>query len=77
MSKLRTSAIAAAAILMLVHVAVLLFRYGTETASLWGDWIDTIGPLVAAVVCWIVSRQAGPFGRRVWRFTSLSALLAL
>ncbi|HME34797.1 MAG TPA: PAS domain S-box protein [Candidatus Sulfotelmatobacter sp.] len=76
MSKLRASALAAAAILMLVHGAVLVFRYGTETASLWGDWIDTIGPLVAAVVCWIVSRQAGPFGRRVWRLVSLSFFLA-
>ena len=76
MSKVRSSAIAAAAILMLVHGAVLVFRYGTETASLWGDWIDTIAPLVAAVLCWIVSRQAGPFGRRVWRLVSLSVFLA-
>jgi two-component system, cell cycle sensor histidine kinase and response regulator CckA len=75
MSKLRTSAIAAAAILVLVHGAVLVFRYGTETASLWGDWIDTAAPLVGAVVCWMVSRQAGPFGRRVWRLVSLSLLL--
>jgi len=76
MSKLRTSALAAAAILVLVHGAVLVFRYGTETASLWGDWIDTAAPLVGAVVCWMVSRQAGPFGRRVWRLVSFSLLLA-
>jgi PAS domain S-box-containing protein len=73
--KLRTSAIAAAATLMLVHGAVVIFHYGTDTASLWGDWIDTAAPLVAAVVCWIVSRQAGPFGRRVWRLVSFSLLL--
>jgi PAS domain S-box-containing protein len=54
---------------------VLLLRYGTDTASLFGDWIDTAAPLVAAVVCWLVSRQAGPFGRRVWRLVCFSALL--
>jgi len=75
MSKLRTSAIAAASILVLVHVSVLLLRYGSDTASVWGDWIDTIGPLVAAVICWRVSRVSGPFGKRVWQLTSLSALL--
>ncbi len=75
MSRIRTSALAAAAILLLVHVAVLVLRYGTATASLWGDWIDTVAPLVAAVVCWMVSRQAGPFGKRVWRLVSFSALL--
>src|ERR1019366_1381202 len=47
-------------ILMLVHGAVLVFRYGTDTASLWGDWIDTAAPLIAAVLCWMVSRQARP-----------------
>ena len=76
MSKLRTSAIAAASILVLVHVSVLLLRYGSDTASVWGDWIDTIGPLIAAVICWRVSRLSGPFGKRVWQLTSLSALLA-
>jgi hypothetical protein len=74
-SKLRTSALAAAATLVLAHGAVLVFRYGTETASLWGDWIDTAAPLVGAVVCWMVSRQSGPFGRRVWRLVSFSLLL--
>ena len=76
MSKLRTSAFAAAAILLLTHVTVLLFRYGTASASMWGDWIDTAGPLVATVVAWLVSRQSGPFGRRVWRLVALSALLS-
>lgn len=76
MSRLRTSAIVAAAILLLVHVSVLVLRYGTDTASLWGDWIDAIAPLVAALICWQASRQAGPFGKRVWRLASLSALLA-
>ena len=76
MSKVRSSAIAAAALLIVVQVAVLLLRYGTDVASLWGDWIDAIAPLVAAVVCWLVSSKAGPFGGRVWRLVSLSALLA-
>src|SRR4249920_2316692 len=75
MSKLRTSAIAAAVVLVLVHVSVLLVRYGSDAASLWGDWIDALAPLVAAVVCWQVSRQAGPFGKRVWRLVSFSAIL--
>jgi len=76
MSKYRTPAIAAAATLVLVHGAVLALRYGTETASVWGDWIDTAAPATGAVVCWLASRQAGPFGRRVWRLVSFSSLLA-
>ena len=61
---------------MLVHGGVLVVRYGTDAASVWGDWIDTIAPLVGAVVCWMVSRQAGPFGRRVWRLVAFSSLLS-
>jgi len=76
MSKLRTSAIAAAAILVFVHVCVLALRYGSDTASLWGDWIDALAPLVASVVCWLTSRRAGPFGKRVWRLAAFSALLS-
>ena len=76
MSKLRTSALAAAAILLLVHGVVLIFRYGTDTASLWGDWIDTAAPLIGAVVCWMVSRKSGPFGSRVWRLVAISNLIS-
>jgi len=76
MSKLRTSAIVAAAILVCVHVSVLVLRYASDTASLWGDWIDTLTPLVASVVCWLSSRRTGPFGKRVWRLAAFSALLA-
>ena len=75
MSRLRTPAIAAAAILILVHVGVLALRYGSDTASLWGDWIDTLAPLAASVVCWLSSQRAGPFGKRVWRLAAFSALL--
>jgi len=75
MSKFRWTAAGAAVILMLVHGGVLVFRYGTDTASLWGDWIDTAGPLIAAVVCWQASRRAGPFGKRVWRLVSFSSLI--
>jgi two-component system cell cycle sensor histidine kinase/response regulator CckA len=75
MSKYRTSAVAAAAILMLVHGAVLVVRYRTETASVWGDWIDTAAPAIGAVVCWLVSERAGPFGRRVWRLVGFSSFL--
>ncbi|MGA2100964.1 MAG: PAS domain S-box protein [Candidatus Sulfotelmatobacter sp.] len=76
MPKVRTAAIAASAILILAHVSVLVARYGSDSASLWGDWIDTIAPLAATVVCWLVSRQAGPFGRRVWRLVAFSSLLS-
>ena len=76
MSKVRTSAFAAAAILLLTHVMVLLFQYGTASASMWGDWIDATAPLVATVIAWLVSRQSGPFGRRVWRLVAFSALLS-
>ena len=76
MPKLRTAAIAAAAILILAHVSALVTRYGTDSASLLGDWIDTLAPLAATVVCWCVSRQAGPFGRRVWRLVAFSTLLS-
>ena len=75
MSRLRTSAMAAATLLVLVHVSILVLRYGSDMASLWGDWIDTIAPLIAAVICWRASVLAGPFGKRVWRLTSFSALL--
>ena len=60
---------------MVVHGVVLVFRYGSDTASLWGDWIDTAAPLIGAVVCWMVSQQAGPFGRRVWRLVGFSSFL--
>jgi len=76
MSRLRTSAIAAAAILVLVHVCIVALRYGSDTASLWGDWIDTLAPLVASIICWLTSRRSGAFGRRVWRLAAFSALLA-
>jgi len=75
MSKLRTSAMAAATLLVLVHVSILALRYGSDMASLWGDWIDTIAPVIAAVICWRAGLLSGPFGKRVWRLTSLSALL--
>jgi PAS domain S-box-containing protein len=75
MAKLRTFAIAIASALLVLHALVLLTRYGTDTASVWGDWIDAAAPLIAAIVCWLVSRRAGPFGKRVWRLVSLSALL--
>src|SRR6202007_680859 len=75
-ARLRTSAIAAAAILVLVHVCVVALRDGSDTASLWGDWIDKLGALVASIICWLTSRRAGAFGRRVWRLAAFSALLA-
>jgi len=76
MSKYRTPALAAAATLVLLHAGILVFRYGTDTASKWGDWIDTAAPIAVAIICWLVSREAGPFGKRVWRLVSVSALIA-
>ncbi|MGE5057134.1 MAG: PAS domain-containing protein [Acidobacteriota bacterium] len=75
MSRLRASAWAIAALLISVHAGVLLTRYGSESASVWGDWIDAVAPFTAAVVCWLVAQRSGPFGKRVWRLVSLSALL--
>ncbi len=77
MSKLRASALAAAAGLMLVHGAVLIFRYGTARASLWGDLIGAAAVLLAAISCWSASNRSGSFGKRVWRLVFLSTLLLL
>jgi len=76
MPKHRKSAIAAAAILIAVHLVVLTVRYGTPFASRWGDWIGAAAALLAALVCWSTSRRSGPFGRRVWRLVSSSLFLA-
>jgi two-component system, cell cycle sensor histidine kinase and response regulator CckA len=74
---IRTSALTAAAVLVGAHVAVLAVRYGTQTASVWGDVIGAaIAPLLAAVVLWLASRESGAFAARVWRLISLSLLLA-
>jgi two-component system, cell cycle sensor histidine kinase and response regulator CckA len=76
MFKFRASALTAAALLIVIHVAVLVLRYGTQTASLWGDWLTGIAALVAAIACGITARHAGPFGKRVWRLISFSLFLA-
>ena len=77
MSKYRTTAIAAAAALLLLHTGILAVHYGTETASLWGDIIGaTIAPLVTSLASLAAARYSGPFARRVWRLSSLSFFLA-
>jgi two-component system cell cycle sensor histidine kinase/response regulator CckA len=76
MSKLRASAVAAAATPVVVHLAILATGYGTHFASLWGHWTDAASALIAAVICWSAARQSGAFGRRVWRLVSLSLVLA-
>ena len=77
MYRARTWALTTAAILLGVHGTVLLLGYGTDTASVWGDWIGAaIAPLVAAAVSWVAARDSGIFARRVWRLVSLSLLLA-
>ena len=76
MSKVRSFAVTAAALLVVTQLAVLLVCYGTDTASVWSDWLDAIAPFVAALVCWLVSRHADSFGKRAWRLVSLSAALA-
>src|SRR5437868_4646528 len=75
MSKIRATAGAIAALLLIVHIEILLTQYGSDTASLCGDWIGAITPLAGAIVCWLVSRRSGPFGKRVWRLVSLSSFL--
>jgi two-component system cell cycle sensor histidine kinase/response regulator CckA len=76
MSKLRASAVAAAATPVVVHLAILATGYGTHFASVWGHWTDAASALIAAVVCWSAARHSGTFGRRVWRLVSLSLVLA-
>ncbi|MGA8645765.1 MAG: PAS domain S-box protein [Candidatus Sulfotelmatobacter sp.] len=76
MSTSRKSAIAAAAVLVVVHLLLVTVRYGTQFAALWGNWIGAVSALLAAVVCWSVSRRADSFGKRVWRLVSLSLFLA-
>ena len=76
MSKLRKSALAAAAILILVHVSVLVGKYGSDAASFWGDAIGAVlMPLLAALAVWVASRDSAPYARRVWRLVGLSLLL--
>ena len=77
MSKFRASAIAAAAILLLMHGAVLMLRYGTETASLWGDWIEAVAILRPRWSAGLRLRRSGPFGRRFGGWFSFRSLLAL
>ncbi|MFZ0419244.1 MAG: PAS domain S-box protein [Candidatus Sulfotelmatobacter sp.] len=76
MPKDRKSAIAAAAILIAIHLALIAVRYGTPFASLWGNWTGAVSALLAAIVCWSASRRSGPFAKRVWRLVSLSLVLA-
>jgi two-component system, cell cycle sensor histidine kinase and response regulator CckA len=77
MPRHRKSAMAAAAILIAVHLVLLAFRYGTHSASLWGDWIGSATVFLAAIVCWSTSRRSSSFGKRVWRLFSFSLALAL
>src|SRR5277367_946380 len=76
MVKYRVPAIAAAAVLVFGHIILLGFRFGTETASVWGDWFGVAAALLAAITSWLASSSAGPFGRRVWRLVSFSLFLA-
>ncbi|HZC23145.1 MAG TPA: PAS domain-containing protein, partial [Candidatus Binatia bacterium] len=75
MLRVRRFAVTAATLLLVIQVTVLLVSYGSDAASVWGDWLDAIAPFVAGLVCWLVSRHAGPYGRRAWRLVSLSAVL--
>ncbi|HTS37586.1 MAG TPA: PAS domain S-box protein [Candidatus Solibacter sp.] len=77
MSEYRAAALGAAVILVLVHAGILVFRYGSDTASLWGDILGAIAaPLLASITAWVISRESSRFSRRVWRLMSLSFLLA-
>ena len=75
MLRVRRFAVTAATLLLAIQITVLLVSYGSDAASVWGDWLDAIAPFVAGLVCWSVSRHAGPYGRRAWRLVSLSAVL--
>jgi hypothetical protein len=49
MPKYRKSAILAAAILIVAHLLLLVFRYGTHFASRWSDLIGAAAVILAAV----------------------------
>jgi two-component system, cell cycle sensor histidine kinase and response regulator CckA len=74
--KYRVAALAAAGVLVLGHIVLLLLRYGTATASLWGDLLGVAGCVLATITSWLAARSAGPFGKRVWRLVALSGVLA-
>ncbi len=77
MSRIRTLALAASAALVVVHIAILMARYGTATASLWGDVLSAVAaPLLGAVMAWYTARESSAFGARVWRLVAFSLLLA-
>jgi two-component system, cell cycle sensor histidine kinase and response regulator CckA len=76
MPKHRKSAIAAAALLVVLHLVLLSLRYGTQFASVAGDWIAAATVFLAAIVCWHASRRSGSFGKRTWRLVSFSLALA-
>jgi two-component system, cell cycle sensor histidine kinase and response regulator CckA len=74
--KYRAAVLAAAGALVFGHVVLLLLRFGTDTASVGGDWLAGAGALLASIASWLASRNAGPFGKRVWRLVAFSAFLA-
>ncbi|MFZ0957875.1 MAG: PAS domain S-box protein [Candidatus Sulfotelmatobacter sp.] len=76
MRKYRAAVLAAAGILVFGHVVLLLLRFGTDTASVGGDWLAGAGALLATIASWLAARSAGPFGKRVWRLVALSLFLA-
>ncbi|MGZ4733364.1 MAG: PAS domain S-box protein [Terriglobales bacterium] len=77
MPKYRNSAILAAAILIVAHLLLLVFRYGTPFASWWSDWIAAVAVFLAVVASWSAARRSGAFGKRVWRLVSFSLSLSL
>lgn len=76
-SRARASAMTAAAVILLVHFLILVFRYGSKAASLWGDWIAAAAIVIASYACWSAANRSGPFGKRVWRLVFFSLQLAL
>ena len=76
MLKYRAAVLTAAGVLIFGHVVLLLRRYGTDAASVGGDWLTGFAALLATIASWLASRSAGPFGKRVWRLVALSGFLA-
>jgi two-component system cell cycle sensor histidine kinase/response regulator CckA len=75
MPRQRVLTTAAAALLTVLHIILLLARYGTRFASRWGDLITLAAIALAIAATWSTSRRSGPFGKRVWRLVSFSLLL--
>ena len=75
MSKYGAFALAAASLLIVGQIVLLLPRFAAGGVPVGIDWLLAVAVLLAAVTCWVTSRRARPFGRRIWRLISFALFL--